>query len=140
MSCWRRAGGDELAAATFGAAMAARGVTFTTIPAAILISRRKTADDAGFGTRATNNIANKITIDRATLAERRNNMVRLGPALQGDFVGVPVFVGGANPSTYEGYCLAPGSPGKGRAADGSDVGIRCTGMPPPTTPTTTAPL
>ena len=39
----------------------------------------KTADDAGFGTRATNNIANKITIERATLAERRNNMVRLGP-------------------------------------------------------------
>lgn len=101
----------------------------------------KTVDDAGFGTRATNNIANKITIERATLAERSNNMVRLGPALPGDFVGVPVFVGGANPSTYEGYCLAPGSPGKGRAADGSDVGIRCTGLPPPTMTTkTTAPL
>jgi hypothetical protein len=48
---------------------------------------------------------------------------------QGDFVGTPVFVGGAHPDTYLVYCLAPGSPGKGRATDGPDVGIRCMAGP-----------
>ena len=39
-------------------------------------------------------------------------------------VGAPVFVGGANPTTYAGYQLAPGSPGKATASDGTDRGIR----------------
>jgi hypothetical protein len=39
-------------------------------------------------------------------------------------VGVPKFVGGANPSTYAGFALAAGSPGKGNASDGLDRGVR----------------
>ncbi|WP_454626946.1 hypothetical protein [Bradyrhizobium cenepequi] len=38
--------------------------------------------------------------------------------------GVPTFVGGANPTTYQGYKLAPGSAGKNAASDGTDVGAR----------------
>jgi hypothetical protein len=39
-------------------------------------------------------------------------------------IGAPAFVGGANPTTYAGYQLAPGSPGKATASDGTDRGIR----------------
>ena len=41
-----------------------------------------------------------------------------------DFIGTPRFAGGSNPSTYAGYALAAGSPGKGRASDSGDVGAR----------------
>lgn len=41
-----------------------------------------------------------------------------------NFGGTPQFIGGANPTSYAGFRLAPGSPGKGRASDGLDVGIR----------------
>ena len=42
----------------------------------------------------------------------------------GDFIGVPVYVGGATPATYADFRLAAGSPGKGAASDGLDIGIR----------------
>jgi hypothetical protein len=48
-----------------------------------------------------------------------------------DFTGKPVFVGGANPTTYAGYALAAGSPGKGQASDGGDVGARVSLYPRP---------
>ncbi len=48
-----------------------------------------------------------------------------------DFIGKPVFVGGANPTTYAGYALAAGSPGKGQASDGGDVGARVSLYPRP---------
>lgn len=35
----------------------------------------------------------------------------------------PTFVGGVNPTTYAGWALAPGSPGKGNASDANDRGI-----------------
>jgi hypothetical protein len=38
--------------------------------------------------------------------------------------GTPKFVGGTNPTTYAGYKLAAGSPGKGAADDGTDIGAR----------------
>jgi hypothetical protein len=53
-------------------------------------------------------------------------------------VGAPAFTGGASPSTYSGYALASGSPGKANASDGADRGIRTTGGAPPP-PDTTAP-
>lgn len=40
-----------------------------------------------------------------------------------DVKGAPVFVGGATPTSYVGYRLATGSPGKGSASDGTDIGI-----------------
>jgi hypothetical protein len=45
--------------------------------------------------------------------------------------GVPQFVGGSRPTSYAGYALAAGSPGKGTASDGSDVGGRVNLYPRP---------
>jgi hypothetical protein len=42
----------------------------------------------------------------------------------GNVKGSPVFVGGKKPTTYAGFRLAPGSPGKRAASDGGDMGIR----------------
>ena len=39
-------------------------------------------------------------------------------------IAKPVFIGGDNATTYAGFELAPGSPGKGSASDGSDRGAR----------------
>ncbi len=50
-----------------------------------------------------------------------------------DVYGTPVFVGGTNPTTFTSradYRLAPGSPGRNAASDGSDLGIRAPGRRP----------
>jgi hypothetical protein len=49
----------------------------------------------------------------------------------------PQFTGGASPTTYPGYALAAGSPGKANASDGTDRGINTTTTAPPAD--TTAP-
>jgi hypothetical protein len=46
-------------------------------------------------------------------------------------VGTPKFVGGSSPTTYEGWKLAAGSPGKGNASDGADRGIALSFAGPP---------
>jgi hypothetical protein len=51
-------------------------------------------------------------------------------------VAGPSFVGGATPTTYPGFLLAAGSPGKGNASDGADRGIR---IAPGAAPAPTAP-
>jgi parallel beta helix pectate lyase-like protein len=70
-------------------------------------------------------------------AQNTNNLLGSG-GHSPNFSGTPTFVGGANPTTYAGYQLAPGSRGKGAATDGLDVGARITtpptSSPPPTTP------
>jgi hypothetical protein len=58
-----------------------------------------------------------------TPSEDTHNMFRSG-ATGHDFNGIPQFVGGANPSTYAGFKLVPGSAGKKAASDGLDVGAR----------------
>jgi hypothetical protein len=40
-----------------------------------------------------------------------------------NLVGTPKFAGGASPTTFAGWALADGSPGKGNASDGTDRGI-----------------
>jgi hypothetical protein len=55
-----------------------------------------------------------------------HNLCRVGDAQcahPSNVFGTPVFVGGANPSSYEGYRLAAGSLGKNAASDGTDIGI-----------------
>ena len=42
----------------------------------------------------------------------------------GNITGTPVWAGGSSPTSYGGYHLAPGSPGKSAASDGTDIGIR----------------
>ena len=46
------------------------------------------------------------------------------PAGPAEIVGLPTFVGGASPTTYAGYRLAPKSRGSGNASDGLDRGAR----------------
>jgi hypothetical protein len=55
-------------------------------------------------------------------------------------IGTPVFTGGTNPTTYAGFALASGSVGKGKATDGTDLGVNVSGTTtPPTEPTPTDP-
>jgi chitodextrinase len=42
----------------------------------------------------------------------------------GDITGIALWSGGSKPTSYAGYHLAAGSPGKGVASDGLDMGIR----------------
>lgn len=53
----------------------------------------------------------------------RNNLTRQRVAGTANITGTPQFTGGANPTSYDGYRLAPGSPGKNAAPDGTDIGI-----------------
>lgn len=98
---------------------------------------RKSADNAGFGTIIVDNIANSIQVNNgSTVAQRSRNLVRSG-ASGNDINGIPTFIGGATPTTYAGFELAAGSPGKGAASSpaGSDIGITrptgTTALPPP---------
>jgi hypothetical protein len=45
-------------------------------------------------------------------------------------VGNPAFAGGGAPTTWAGWALANGSPGKGNASDGADRGINLSAVPP----------
>src|SRR4051794_30281780 len=50
-----------------------------------------------------------------------------GDATSPNLNGTPIFVGGSEPTTYAGYRLAPDSPGKNAAHDGTDIGARIDG-------------
>jgi hypothetical protein len=70
--------------------------------------------------------------DFATVTEDYNLCSRRSTTCDGshDVYGRPVFVGGSNPTMFKSradYRLAPGSPGKNAASDGSDMGIRLPG-------------
>ena len=83
----------------------------------------KSADPAGVGTVVVDNIATSAdAVNSSQIAQRHHNLVRDTPEA-GDTFGVPAYVGGATPADYAGYRLAPGSPGAGRASDGTDAGI-----------------
>jgi len=83
----------------------------------------KSTDPPGSGTVVVDNVATEISLTNgSTAVERHDNMVRRAAAA-GDTTGTPIFVGGASPTTYAGFRLAPGSPGSGAASDGTDVGI-----------------
>ena len=70
---------------------------------------------------------------RCTPSVDSHNMSEVFGQIHGssDFLGTPVFVGGAHPSTYGGYALASGSPGKGKVSDGGAVGARVALYPRP---------
>jgi hypothetical protein len=91
-------------------------------PCGYLILDHKSSDPAGSGTVVVDNIATVISANNgSTMAERHNNMVRQGVA-SGDMTGTPLFSGGSFPTTYAGFVLATGSPGRTAASDGTDVG------------------
>ncbi len=85
---------------------------------------RKSADPPGVGTVVENNIASYISINSgSTTASNRNNMLR-SDTTGSNFIGVPSYVGGSNPTIFDQFELSPASPGIGRATDGGNVGIR----------------
>jgi len=89
-----------------------------------IILDHKTADPAGRGTVIVDNIATGISMNNGSAAATvSNNMLRQS-APANNFIGVPTYVGGASPVAVPGFKLAAGSPGKARASDGLDVGIR----------------
>lgn len=90
--------------------------------------------DTGRGTVIENNIIADIGIGEGKADyTSQSNLIQAGGAKGArGLVGRPVFVGGAHPTTYAGYRLAPGSPGRGAASDGGDLGIRVSaGAGPP---------
>jgi hypothetical protein len=83
---------------------------------------RKPANPAGVGTQVYDNIA-IVSFGNGSTGISTNNMFYKA-ATGSNFTGRPVYVGGASPTSYAGFKLAPRSPGKGRASDGTDVGAR----------------
>jgi hypothetical protein len=93
-------------------------------PCGWIMLDRKDQDPAGSGTVIEDNIATAITSDDgSTAAEQDHNLVRRQVG-SGDSLGTPTFVGGADPTTWAGFQLAPGSAGTGFASDGLNAGIR----------------
>ena len=93
------------------------------LPCGIINLSRKSQDDAGTGTVVVDNVATEVSVQSgSTAAARHHNLLRRS-APAGNTVGTPAFAGGANPTSYGGFKLAPGSPGKGGASDGTDIGI-----------------
>jgi hypothetical protein len=100
---------------------------------------RKLANPVGTGTIVKDNIATSVTkVNGSSTAEQTNNLLASG-AGAGDISGTPTYVGGSNPTSYNGYALAGGSLGKAAASDGEDVGILVAEDPgPDSTPPTAA--
>ena len=94
------------------------------LPCGQIDLNRKSSDDAGRGTVVIDNVTTGVSIQGgASASARHNNLVRRSAA-SGDLVGVPEFAGGANPTSYAGFGLAEGSPGRRAASDGADIGRR----------------
>jgi hypothetical protein len=87
-------------------------------------------------------VDNKTTSQRFTLTA---NAFAGGAGIQGSCtsctnagnVSNVIFSGGSSPNTYEGFSLAPLSPGKNSTFDGVDAGVRFSGVDPQPTPTPT---
>jgi hypothetical protein len=85
----------------------------------------KSGDDPGRGTVIENNVLSAISAqDGATFSSRNNLLAYQNPIGAGDRRGSPVYVGGSAPTSYSGFKLAAGSPGRLAASDGRDIGVR----------------
>ena len=84
----------------------------------------KPADDLSQNTQVYDNVVAEISQLEGNQAEHHNLFTSSRRSGTGDIFGMPTYVGGQRPTTYEGYKLAPGSVGKGAASDGLDVGAR----------------
>ncbi|WP_445149191.1 Ig-like domain-containing protein [Baekduia sp. Peel2402] len=67
------------------------------------------------------------------------NLFTSGSTGTNAITGTPVFVGGTAPTTYAGWALKDGSPGKANASDGTDRGINVSGGTPVDPPADTTP-
>jgi hypothetical protein len=115
------------------------------LPCGLLRLGSKTSEPAGQGTVVRDNVLTGVVCcdpGSATFSTD-HNLVRQRDSVRGagDLLAAPLFAGGAQPGTFAGYLLAPGSPGKGTASDGTDRGIWVTppaAAPAPAPPGTTA--
>jgi hypothetical protein len=97
------------------------------LPCAQIYLGRKSADPAGEGTIVVDNIATMISVnDGSTAARIDHNLVRRG-ARASDLSGSPTFIGGTDPSTWNGFQLESTSLGVNAASDGSNLGSRIFG-------------
>lgn len=107
------------------------------LPCGVVMMGNKPADPRSTGTVFKDNILAELSINGETpaFAENDFNMytARKGAGANST-LGQPIFVGGAAPTTYEGFRLAAGSPGKGTASDGLDRGPRFDATPLLVTP------
>lgn len=97
------------------------------LPCGVVRMGNKSSDPRSTGTVFENNILAEISVTGQTPAyavEDYNLFSEHKAGGRNDELGVPLFVGGARPTTYEGFRLAAGSPGKGTASDGLDRGAR----------------
>lgn len=94
----------------------------------VLYLGNKSVDPPSQGTVLKDNIITRACLCSGTemgLAEEGYNLFTqesLGALT--DMLATPIYVGGDNPSTRDGFRLADGSPGKGSASDGLDRGVR----------------
>jgi hypothetical protein len=78
-------------------------------------------------TRVVDNIAPGLNLNdypvHCTPAQNTHNLWASG-GTSPNFSGTPSYTGGPSPSTYAGFKLAVGSPGRGAADDSLDIGAR----------------
>ena len=90
-------------------------------PCGLIDVNRKSQDAAGTGTVGSTNVATGVTVQNgSSVAVRHHNLLRQNIAA-GDLLGAAALIGGAGPTSYQGFALAPGSPGKGAASDRTDI-------------------
>jgi hypothetical protein len=92
-------------------------------PCGVIYVDRRSADPAGTGTVIRDNIATDISFADGSTGTEHHNLFRVANPGTGDVTGSPQFVGGAAPTTFAGFALAPGSKGIGAASDGTNMGI-----------------
>jgi hypothetical protein len=76
----------------------------------------------GTGTVVQDNILGALSVSGSSRLRSSDNLVAQGGGGADDKAGAPVFVGGAHPRSRAGFRLHEGSPGRGAASDGRDVG------------------
>ena len=79
---------------------------------------RKPTDPAGSGTQVYDNITTEVSFSNGSTGTAYNNVSGANA----------IYVGGASPTTHDGFLLASNSPvGRGAASDGADAGTRGSG-------------
>jgi hypothetical protein len=99
---------------------AQRGSCLSSTPCGTMQVGSKSGLSAGSGTIIRDNVMARLSVGDATYSAD-HNLTQSSVSGSGNIVGTPSFVGPM--STYEGFRLASGSPGKGAASDGTDIGI-----------------
>jgi hypothetical protein len=91
----------------------------------ILLLGNKSGDPVSTGTRITDNILTDVGGGSGSPTQNLTedyNLVAHSGAGAHDIHRAPTYVGGMRPTTRAGFALAPGSPGKGAADHGTDMG------------------